>query len=202
MDSILAPIVILLIGIILLVIEMFVPSGGVIAVLATICFFAAVVMAFLVNLQTGFIFLLVSGVIIPVSLAVMIKIWPFTPIGRRMFGRLPTADEVLPDGDHYRELHELVGKRGVAKTKMLPSGSIRVDGKTYDAVSNGLAVDEGQKVEVVAIRTNHIVVRPITTIAFEPENTDSILSQSPESLGLESLEIDTLGVEQPDEGRQ
>ena len=44
---------------------------------------------------------------------------------------------------------------------MLPSGSIEIGGKVLDAVSNGVPVDAGDGVEVVAVRSNALVVRPL-----------------------------------------
>ena len=72
----------------------------------------------------------------------------------------PGGDEdVLPDDEVYRKWKSLIGRRGVAKTKLLPSGAVIIDGETFDAFSEGMAIEPGQPVRVIAVRTNRIVVR-------------------------------------------
>jgi membrane-bound serine protease (ClpP class) len=185
MDSILIPIAVLVIGLILLVLELFVPSGGVIGILAVICILAAIVLGFMIDVKIGILFLVLTVILVPALLGGMLKVWPHTPLGKNLFAQPPQPDEVLPDDERYREFKELVGKRGIAKTKMLPSGSIRVNNRTYDAVSNGVAIDPGESVEVIAIRANHIVVRPVKVHKLDPANPGDILAQSPETLGLD-----------------
>ena len=200
MQSLLIPIILLVIGLVLLSLELFVPSGGAIGFLAAAVLIASIIAAFMVNPRTGITFTLVACVVVPLLLWGMFQVWPHTPIGKRLFSRLPTEEEVLPDGDHYQEIRNLVGKHGIAKTKMLPSGSIKIDGRVYDAVSNGMPIEEGDSIEVIAIKTNRIVIRAIRPkSAALPSNPNDILSQSPESLGLDQLEIDEFSIEQSDE---
>ena len=50
---------------------------------------------------------------------------------------------------------------------MLPSGMVVIDGKTYDAVSEGVPIEAEQTVLVVGVSTQRLVVRPDTTIRAE-----------------------------------
>jgi membrane protein implicated in regulation of membrane protease activity len=101
--------------------------------------------------------------------------------------RPESPDDVLPDSEEYRGLRALIGQFGVAKTTMLPSGLVRIENRTYDAISAGMPVDAGQRVKVVDVRTNRIVVRPL--LADEPgPNTraaDDVMSRPIDSLGLD-----------------
>ena len=56
----------------------------------------------------------------------------------------------------------LQGRVGVAKTKMLPSGAIIIDGTAYDAISDGMPIDPGEPVRVISVRANRVLVRPAT----------------------------------------
>lgn len=79
----------------------------------------------------------------------------------------------------------------VAKTKMLPSGVVEVDGQTYDAVSDGLPVEPGQTVRIVGVDLNRLEVRPEPTIlagGSPPANGEDILRRPLEALGLEPLD--------------
>lgn len=55
----------------------------------------------------------------------------------------------------------MVGKIGVAKSKMLPSGAILIDGRTVDAYSEGVPIDPGQRVVVLEVQGTRVLVRPI-----------------------------------------
>jgi len=76
---------------------------------------------------------------------------------------------------------------------MLPSGSVTIDGKTHDAVTEGMPIEPGQSIRVVDVRTNRIVVRPTSEQPPEvrPANSlaaDDPLSQPIDALGLEGLD--------------
>ena len=53
---------------------------------------------------------------------------------------------------------ELVGKTGTAKTVLRPSGKVEVDGKIYDAVSEQSFIEKGTQVHVVRYETGQIYV--------------------------------------------
>ena len=98
---------------------------------------------------------------------------------------------MLPDNPHFRSLRELVGKVGKAKSLMLPSGAIVIDGRVIDAVSEGMAIEAGQSVKVVEVRANRVVVRPLT-----PEEEQQLARQQEDSPDdLLSRPIDTLGLD-------
>lgn len=158
-------ILLLLLGLILLVLEFFVPSGGALAVACALSFLAAIIVGFLAGPWTGVLVLLAVCVIVPASAGASVKWWPDTTIGKLILIQRPrSADEVLPETVAYRGLRNLVGRRGRAKGLMLPSGLVLIDGKTYDAVSEGMAIEPGQQVIVVHVSTQRLVVRPDNTI--------------------------------------
>lgn len=175
----------LALGIGCLVLEMFVPSGGLLGVLAAVSIIGAIVLAFLTGPVPGLVMTLVVTFLIPVMLAVAVKYWPETPLGRLILLRRPESEDVLPQTEAYRSLGALVGKRGLAKSRMLPSGVVSIEGKTYDAVSNGLPIDPGQKVRVIGLDTQRLVVRvddePFKESLVGPadESSDRPLSETP-----------------------
>jgi membrane-bound ClpP family serine protease len=42
---------------------------------------------------------------------------------------------------------------------MKPSGTVQIDKETYEAVADGVFVDEGTIVSVIGVRGNYLVVR-------------------------------------------
>jgi membrane-bound ClpP family serine protease len=177
-------IALLLLGLVFLVLEFFIPSGGALGVVCALSFLAAIVVGFIAGPWTGAIILLAVCLIVPTSVAAAVGWWPETPIGKLMLvGRPRTADEVLPETMAYRGLKDLVGRRGQAKGLMVPSGSVLIDGKTYDAVSEGMAIEPHQPIIVVSVSTQRLIVRPDSTIQAQlAENSSLPLPISSEPL--------------------
>jgi membrane-bound ClpP family serine protease len=173
----------------LIALEIFIPSGGVLSVLAALALIASLAVAFNGGMLTGTVMLIVAIVVIPAILAAAVRWWPETPIGRLIVLQRPESeDDVLPDTAEYRSLNALVGKRGVAKTKMLPSGVIVIDDESYDAVADGMAVEPGQPVRVTAVRTNRIVVVLDEGSRPAVDDANDVLTQPADSLGIDSLD--------------
>lgn len=193
MDAVFWSLLLIIAGVAFLLLEIILPSAGVLSILAGLSFIGALVVAFSGSVRLGVIVLAVEMFLIPVLIISAVKFWPHTPIGRMILIRLPkSADEILPDDPVYRDLKSLVGKRGKAKTLMLPSGSVVVGGRTYDAFSEGMPIEAGEPVQVVAVRTNRIVVRPAKEGAGDDESTPSV---SEEEENILDRPLDALGLE-------
>jgi membrane-bound ClpP family serine protease len=161
MDSFVWPILLLILGLFFIVLELFIPSTGLLALLAGVSIVAAIYMAFLYSMAFGLIILIFTAFCLPVFIVLAVKIWPHTPIGRKVV--LNPSDSIASvDDAELQRRQQLLGKIGVAKSKMLPSGKIVIDGRVYDAISQGAAVDPGQTVRVVSVSGNRIVVMPIS----------------------------------------
>ena len=191
MDPLVWSSLLLLVGLTLVLIEVFVPSGGILGLLSISALVASIALAFYhKGIEVGLIFLTVATVLVPAALVLAFRYWPYTPMGRRLLLDVRPGDELLPDTPQRRSLRELVGKNGVAKTLMLPSGAILIEGRTIDALSEGTPIEAGKPVRVIEVRGNRVVVRAIE--GEEAPAGDDVLSQPIESLGLDSLE-DPLG---------
>lgn len=150
----------LLLGCIFLVLEFFVPSSGTLGILAGLSLVGAIVLAFLEGPVYGTGMVIAVSIIVPSACILAVKYWPHTPIGRLVLVPRPDRpDEVLPQTESYRGLGQLVGRKGMAKSMMLPAGSVQIDGRTYDAVSQGMPIDPGSPVVVVGVSMQRIVVR-------------------------------------------
>jgi membrane-bound ClpP family serine protease len=181
--------ILVIVGIGLFVLELFVPSGGVLSVLAVLAIAGSVIVAFTGGVLPGMIALVGNLILIPLLIVAAVKWWPYTPIGRMVVLHVPESDdEILPNTPVYRELRDLVGRRGNAKTKMLPSGAVVIDGRTYDAVSDGVAIEPGQPIRVKAVRTNRIIVVPVSSNLSASMAENDVLAQPAEDFGLGSLE--------------
>src|SRR5438876_4557869 len=168
MDAATWAFLLLLLGLVFLVLEFFVPSGGALAVLCALSLLAAIIVGFNAGPWTGLVILLTVCVVVPSASAAAVRWWPDTPFGKLILIQRPkSSDEVLPETIAYRGLKGLVGRRGTAKGLMLPSGMVLIDGKTYDAVSEGVAIEGGHAVIVVGVSTQRLIVRPDNTIVAQ-----------------------------------
>lgn len=182
-------ILLLLAGCALVVLEVFIPSGGIISILAAVAFIASIVMAFQESATTGpaigFVFAAVTVFAVPTLIALAFKYWPKTPMGKAFLGELPTDEEVLPDDPR----RALIGRVGVARTKMLPSGAVEIDGHMIDAVTQGQAIEPGTYVLIAEVRANRVVVRPAGKDQRPShQNPNDMLSRPIDELGIESLD--------------
>lgn len=187
-------ILLLVAGLALIFLEVFIPSAGVLSILAATAVLCSVVMAYYYyGLVTGTIFLGVGVVAVPIALAAALKWYPNTSLGRRIIAQPPTPDEFMPEDEQSQRLKSLKGKLGVAKTNMLPGGMVRIDRRTYNAVSQGGAVDAGDTVVVVRVEGNHLVVRK-SDRELQPHDEkhrsdgDDVLSQPIETLGIDPMD--------------
>jgi len=158
--SILAwPILILALGLILLIAEVFVPSGGLIGILATGCIGISLWLAFRVSTDVGLKFLAADFVLLPLAFSLAMYIWPKTPMAKRVFLKPPTAEEIAPTRVSDR-LDHLIGQYGRALTPLRPSGLVDFEGRRIDGASEGGLIDSGALVQAVQIRSGRLIVRP------------------------------------------
>lgn len=175
----------------LLFLEVFLPSGGVLSVLSLAAFISGILLAFWGGgVTTGVSFLVVVLIAGPLTLGLSFYYLPKTRLGKALLGEVPTEEEVAPDDPR----RALLGKIGVARTKMLPSGSVEIDDQMIDAIARGAAIDPGQPVQVVEVSANRVVVQLARTAppAAEQQGTSPPAEQDPLRQSLEELGIEPL----------
>lgn len=176
-------ILLLLLFLFLFTLEFFIPSGGIIGIAAGAVLIAAIVVAFLHSFTLGMVTLLAGMVLVPLAFAIMVRVWPRTSIGKNILAAPVVAEK--------RATHaEWLNRVGVAKTNLLPSGLIEIDGKRLDAISTGVPIDQGTVIEVVSVHGNKIHVRPTDKAlpSRQPAAAEMPTLETPvESLGLDDL---------------
>jgi len=188
-------IVLVVIGILILLLELFVPSAGILGIASVILLVAGIVIGFSVNFSLGVALMVCTLLGVLLLFALMVKVWPHTPLGRGiLITPVDSPDDVLPDAEYLNEIRQSIGKLGRAETKMLPSGTVMIDGQTFDALSDGLPIEQGQAIKVVAVKGNRIIVEPYSgeVDGDLPAADSDMLSQPIEDLGIDGLD-DPLG---------
>jgi membrane-bound ClpP family serine protease len=169
-------VLLLVLGLGLATLEILVPSGGLLGFLAVAAILGSIVVGFMQSWAAGLSLSVAALVAVPLVVVVGLRWWPHTPIGRRVLLGVPKEQDILPDSPKVRDLKALVGRVGRARSQMLLSGAVVIDGRTYDAMSESQPIEVGQMVRVVQVRGTEIVVRPADKPA-PPRPADDPLSQ-------------------------
>jgi len=145
-------------AIIVAVLEMFLPSSGILAVLAIAFLITSIVLSFQADIVFGSFYTLITCCLVPVFLWTALTIWPNTWVGRRILLE-PEEDPALVPDEEQQSLKQLIGKQGLAKSKMLLVGLIEIENKRYNAVSDAEPIEPGEVVSVIRIEGTSIIVR-------------------------------------------
>jgi len=144
----------------LLVLEAFVPSGGVLGTIAAACAIGGIVMFFQFDTTWGMVSMAVTLLATPFVLAGMLWVWPNTPIGRA----LTLANDPPEQAEAPREPEPgaiAVGVEGEALTELRPIGACRLNGKRVDCIAQTGLIKRGTKVRVVYVDAMAVKVKPV-----------------------------------------
>lgn len=123
-------------GLGVIVLEVFVPSGGILGFVSVTALVAAVVMAFTqLGAVPGMAVLAFTVGAVPAVLALAFRWFPDTPLGRRVLPAPPDPADVLPAAPKRQKLRSLIGRSGLAASELVPWGTVDVDGLVIEAMS-------------------------------------------------------------------
>jgi membrane-bound ClpP family serine protease len=144
-----------LVGILVIIAEIIIPSGGILAILAVGVFGYSLYIVFTqVSATTGMLFVMADLVIIPVLVYFGIKVIAKSPVTLRT--RLSKKDGVTSQDPVQ---NALLGMEGRAVTDLRPSGVAMIDQQRIDVVTRGEYLDKQTEIIVTAVRGNRIVVK-------------------------------------------
>lgn len=145
-------------GIVLLVVELFVPGTGLFGVSGLLAILASIFLVLGGDLQA------ISNMAVSLIVAVIL----FLFIARRLPNSKLWAHLVLKEAETTQEgyvsandYRKYLHKVGVTETFLRPAGTVIIDGDRLDVVSEGIYIQPGKKVTVIAVQGSRIVVRPV-----------------------------------------
>lgn len=165
-------------AILIFMLEIFVPSGGILALVCAACIIASIVVMFMYNGTLGTLMLFGYIILIPFALYWGVRLWERSPIGRKLIlggdEEWKSSDTSIAESeaariDRVSSIKDLIGKIGVTDSSLRPVGFIRVNGKRIDAISEGDMIEVDQRVKIVDAYDNQVKVRPVE----EGENAPS-----------------------------
>lgn len=142
----------------LLVAEVFVPSFGLLSLLALSSLTGGVIIFFNYSHVAGWAGIFIAVIMIPTVLVGAYKIFPKTGFGRNVSLFKPEIQpgQAIPDSD---VLSELGGKSGIAVTDLRPVGMCEIDGQRLECVAESGYIDSGIEVEVIKVESTQVTVR-------------------------------------------
>jgi membrane-bound ClpP family serine protease len=165
MDNSTFAILLLVVSLVLLVAEVFIPSGGMILITAIVCLVASVWFAWRAWADypaAWWTYIASVIILIPSAVGSLLYWFPKTSMGKRILLEAPTLEEVTAYDDEAARLRKLVGEKGETLTLLNPGGIVMVAGERHHCESEGLMIEPRESVEVVRVSGNRLVVRPAT----------------------------------------
>jgi membrane-bound ClpP family serine protease len=145
-----------IVGLALLVAEVFFVSFGVIAVLSGLSLITAVFFAFQQSTAFGVTMLVIEAIAAPVVLALAFRLLPRTRFGKQLILTGPETPGSAAAADP--ELERFLHKTGVTLSPLRPAGFARIDGRKVDVVTRGEMIDANCPVKVLDVAQNRVVV--------------------------------------------
>ncbi len=154
----------LIVAMLLLIAEVFLPSGGVLAVSMAGILVASIYYAYKawwISSPTFFVLYTLSlFAIVPATIIYAMYLLPRTRFGKRILQEAPTQEEVTPFQSEQHALEELIGLEGLTVSQLSPGGIVTVKGVRYHAFTESLWIDPQSPIVVERVSGVRLVVRP------------------------------------------
>ncbi len=146
--------ILILVALVLVAFEVVLP-GGVLGVIAALCVIAATILTHIdYGIWVAVAVFVGSGLLILALIVIEFKLLKNTSLGNAFF----LKDSVTGHTGPTTEV-SLIGKEGVALTRLNPSGRVTIEGKTYEASSQDGYIDAKQAITVVAQNNFKLTIR-------------------------------------------
>ena len=155
MKEFFVPVLLQLAGVIIIIAEIFLPSGGLLSLIAAGLFGYSLFIVFHdISTMAGIYFVLADLFMIPVLVVVGLKILARSPATLRE--TLSSDRGVVSQSP---ELGSFMGCEGKSVTDLHPGGTAIIDDTRVDVVSRGEYIDKDTNLIVVEVTGNQIIVR-------------------------------------------
>jgi len=149
------PIILQSIGILVIIAEIILPSGGILSILAAGLFGYSLYLVFTqLSASTGMAFVIADLILIPILVYVGIKFLAKSPVTLRT--KLSRKDGVTAQSMDQKKY---MGSSGLALTDLRPSGVAKINHERLDVVTQGEYIEKQTPIIVIAVRGNQIVVK-------------------------------------------
>ena len=149
------PLILQLVGVLVIIAEVILPSGGLLSVLAISIFGYSLYIVFQqMSTAVAMAFVVADIILIPVVVIISFKMMAKSSVTLK--SELKSEDGVTSQPP---ELEGFLGKEGMTLSTLRPAGCARIDGRRADVVSRGEFIEKDRDVFVVAVTGNQIIVK-------------------------------------------
>ena len=156
-------ILLFIVGLAFALAEMLVPSFGLLTALSIMSFVGSFIFAFKLGSAYGIVCVLLAALLLPTLIVITFRKLPSTRIGKKLIlsstGQAPD-DQPQPEEE---DLHDLVGKEGIARSKLRPGGIAEFEGWRVSVISESAFIEPGQRIKALWVDGNQVVVRAVDT---------------------------------------
>ena len=151
-----------LVALVVLAIDLMIPTGGILIAVTVMLAAASIYFAFRHSPTSGWWVLTAALGMIPLMLFGLLYVWPRTPFGKILIS---------------------------AHTEFIPHGTVLIEDREFEAVSEAGPIDPGTDVRVTKLDVGRLVVIPYKSRsgASNPMSNDSSLDRPSDEIGLDSL---------------
>ncbi len=144
-----------LLGVFFLVVELiFLPGITFGTVLSVVSYVAAIYLGFdRLGVVGGFVTLVV---VVALSLVATVL-----SLRAKTWQRLALNDKIESQSGVKPDVQVQIGDKGVALSRLSPMGKVKIDGREYEAKSDGTYIDQRSEVEVVGFENFAVLVKKI-----------------------------------------
>jgi membrane-bound serine protease (ClpP class) len=159
MKPYLLPILLQAIGVLVIFAEIFIPSFGLLALIALAVFSYSLYLVFTtISSTAGLVFAGLDLILVPVCIVFGMKILAKSPLALRR--ELSRKQGVVSQA---KELETYLQMQGIAVTDLRPSGMAEINTKRLDVVTDGEYIEVNTPVVVTGVTGNRIIVQKIET---------------------------------------
>ena len=157
MKAYLIPVLLQVIGIMVIIAEIFIPSLGVLAVIALALLSYSLYIVFTsISTTAGVIFTGLDIIIVPLIVVLGIKILAKSPLALKR--ELSKQNGVVSQKE---KLETYINMKGTAVTDLRPAGMAQINSQRVDVVTDGEYIEADTPVIVTGVAGNRIVVEAI-----------------------------------------
>lgn len=161
MDNLLLAYGLILLGLLMMAAEVFLPTMGILAALGIASLIAGLAMTFYRDPQEGLIALIAVFVLIPIVTPILFHYMPRTSVGKMFILEGPEDDATVAQMPVNLELEHLRGRYGKTVSPLRPSGISEFDGRRVDTMTEGEMIDAGQWIRCIDVKAAKVIVRQV-----------------------------------------
>lgn len=142
---------------ILLVLEIFIPSLGLLTAIALMCLAGGIYLFFQVSTAVGWIGVWTAIILIPIVWILVYKLLPKTKLGSIL--ELRNAMKAISGVPDQEALDALEGQKGFVLSPLRPVGMCEFGGKKIVCVSDADYIEKDTPVKIIHVEGNKVTVR-------------------------------------------